>query len=240
MVTPQTPSFCPAGMDKHDVRIRDSCHGQTGKQGSETIAISLWEFVRHERMNSQHSIAGTAGPRVAPRRRRYPRRRAAARPLARRPARRERRASRPRIAARTRPRAHAPAGRDRAAAARHAALSARSLSRARHPEGFAAGRDRAADRRRPDPVARRARPRRGRPVGPAGTGGPARRGLCGADQRRAAARGAERRPAVARQGHRRARHPGLADGALAARLRRRAGARRSPPPTARSRRSTSR
>ena len=69
---------------------------------------------------------------------------------------------------RARPRARPPAGRDGAAPPRHAAPSARPLSRPRHPEGLAAGRDRAAARRGPDSLARRARPRGGRPVGAAG------------------------------------------------------------------------
>ena len=51
---------------------------------------------------------------------------------------------------------------------------------------------------------------------------------------------AKRGAAIARHRHRRARHAGLADGALAARLRRRDWRTPSPPPTARSRRSTSR
>ena len=170
-------------------------------------------------------IAGTARPRGAPDRVRHPRRRAAARPFARRSARRRRRASRAGVAARARPRPHPPAGRDGAAPPRHAASSARPLSRPRHPEGLAAGRDRAAARRGADSLARRARPRGGRPVGAAGPAGPARCGLCRAGQRRAAPYCKKCRSAIARQGHRHARHPGLADGALAARLRARARAR---------------
>ena len=140
--------------------------------------------------------------------------------------------------------------RDRALTRRLVATVLRRLGTLRHllglylergiPKDAHAGRDRAAARRRADPVARRARPCGGRPVGTAGAGGPARCGLCGAGQRRAAPCREKRRAAIARQGHRRARHAGVADGALAARLRTPSSRMPSPRPTAASRRSTSR
>ena len=212
---------------------------KTREQGSESIAISSWKFVRHERMNSRTPSPepqGLASRRIAA-------------DILEGVLRRGRSLDDQLDGGGAHPGLASLPERDRALTRRLVATvlrrlgtlapSARPLSRARHPEGCAAGRDRAADRRRADPLARRARPCRGRSVGAARAGRPARRALCGAGQRRAAAHRAERRAAVARQGHRRARYAGLADGALAAHLRRRACACRSPPPTARSRRSTS-
>ena len=72
----------------------------------------------------------------------------------------------------------AAAGRHRAAAARHLAPFARRLSRQGLSRRRAAHRNHSADRRGADPLARRARPRRRRPVGAAGARRPPRRALC--------------------------------------------------------------
>ena len=96
-------------------------------------------------------------------------------------------ASRTCLACGSRPRAGAQAGRDRSAPARHAPASVRPLSR-KWPAGrCAAYRNRPADRRRADPVSRRAGPCRGRPERRR-AGRPERRdvsrpGQCGAAQR---------------------------------------------------------
>ena len=119
-----------------------------------------------------------------------------------------------------RPRADAGAGRDRAAPARLAAPSPRSFPRSRPAEGGAAGRDRAPSRRGADSLARRARPRRRRSRGAAHSGGPPRRPLCRSGQCRVAAAGARGRRATGRARCRRARHAGMADGALDRDLRR--------------------
>ena len=76
---------------------------------------------------------------------------------------------------------------------RHAAPSAAAVPRTRLSQRCAARRDRAADRRRADPVPRRAGPRGGRSQRAAGAGGPPRRAISRPDQRGAApgdARGA--------------------------------------------------
>ena len=87
--------------------------------------------------------------------------------------------------------------RDRAAPARHAAaICCGRCSSAALPADAPRGRDRAAARRRADPVSRRAGSRRGRSLGAAGAGRPPRRALCRAGQRRAAADRPRRRAAV--------------------------------------------
>ena len=93
------------------------------------------------------------------------------------------------------------------------------------PGQRAAGRKRAADRRRADPVSRRAQSRRGRPFRAARAGGSSRPALRSAGQRRAAQGHARRRGTACGHRSHRARHAGVADEALAVALRRRDGTR---------------
>ena len=129
-------------------------------------------------------------------------------------------------ARRPRPRAGAQAGRDRAAPPRHAAASARQIPRLGLSQGCAARRDRAADRRRADPVPRRAGPCGGRSQRAAGAGGPPRRAISRPDQRGAApGRRAKGRTLLADARCRAARHAAMAVRALEQELRRRHRAR---------------
>ena len=112
-----------------------------------------------------------------------------------------------------------------AAPPRHAAASARPFSRPRLSGGRAAGRDRAAARRRADPAGSTCPTMRRSTVGAAGAGRPARAhyaGLVNAVLRRVARDGAQH---LAGDRHRAARYAGVADGALGEDLRRRPGAR---------------
>ncbi len=121
-------------------------------------------------------------------------------------------------AVRPRPRADAAAGCDDPAAARHARPCAVAPARPRRSHRRAARAERAADRRRPDPLDGCARSRRRRSLGAAGAGGPPRREICRAGQRRAAPL-RPRRPAADRRSRRAdARHSALAAGALDRRL----------------------
>ena len=120
------------------------------------------------------SAAGSPRPCRPPDRRRHSRRRAAPQLAARRATLRQSRASRPAaLPDRDRALMRRLVG-DRAAPARHAAASARRLSRQGLSRRRAARRNHPADRRRADPLARRARPCRGRSFGAAGAGRPAR------------------------------------------------------------------